>query len=365
MGVGGHSLSALYFFTRSLGEMATDERRNHLLLVLDHLVSVWNEWAENADVRYVTEKFEQAMNDALGVFADGAIPGDMRGLNARMDVLREHWDAWNKQNEVSGGKNPIPNNAFWHALEAVESGRQAIVKPIRRALESIADLTAQKVPDAQICRIYGFTNDGTPRGNPELWKLQEERAKPGCHTSKGWLPPWEKKAQADAAKEAEIVERIKRQREGKLRLIASVAPESIEDLIAQGVSGKQICRMKKIDEAELATYCEDHGLTTPNWQGESPNAMVGVHDYVEDEEPAERPPMSLDGESVTEATEQVADEPLTLEQEIIMYHKLGTMTPTQIAASVSREGSEISRQKVNAVVKRWEAEPSAFDTVGV
>ena len=354
--------------------MPTDERRQHLLLCLDHLLSTWNEWSQNADVCYITEAFEQAMNDALGVFADGAIPGDMRGLNARMDVLREHWDAWNKQNEVSGGKNPIPNNAFWKALENVETGRQAIVKPVRRTLESIADLTTQKVPDAQICRIYGFTDDGTPRGNPQTWMLQEERAKPGKHTGKGWLPPWEKQQRANAAKEAEIVERIKRQREGKLRLLAAVAPEPIEALIAQGVSGKQICRMKKIDEAALTAYCQDHGLDVPHWQGESPNAMVGVHDYVEEEEaatPASPPRRTIedyaepDETPTIDAGEQVTEEPMTLEQEIVMYHKLGTMTPTEIAASVSREGSEISRQKVNAVVKRYEAEPSAFETVGV
>lgn len=349
--------------------MATDERRNHLLLVVENLIEAWNTWSADSDLRQITRAFVDAVIDCLTVFEDGSIPGDMRVMNDRVEVLREHWVAWNEQNENDGGKTPIPPNAVWKALEGIEAARQAIVKPVRRALESIADLTAQKVPDAQICRIYGFTDDGTPRGNPQTWMLQEERAKPGCHTGKGWLPPWEKKQRDDAAKEAEIVERIKRQREGKLRLIASVAPEAIEDLIAQGVSGKQICRMKKIDEAALAAYCQDHGLTTPNWQGESPNAMVGVHDYVEEEEgqPA------AGGENLTDPemeipppnASDVAEEPLTLEQEIVMYHKIGTMTPTEIATAVSTEGNEISRQKVNSVVKRYQQDPAAFDTVGV
>jgi hypothetical protein len=355
-----------HHFTRSLGVMAKDERREHLLLVLDNLIQVWNGWSANSDVRYITKTFEDAVNDALLVFGDGSIPGDMRALYARMDVLQEQWAAWNRKNETSGGKYPIPNSAFWKALESIEAARQAIIKPVRRNLETIVELTAQKVVDAQICRIYGFTDNGMPDGNPEPWKLQEERQNPGTHTdrARGWLPPWEKKSKTDEAKQVEIIERIQRTRAGKLKLLAAVAPESIEQLIQEGVSGKQICKMKKIDEASLAAYCQDHGLDAPNWAGESPNAMVGVHDYVPEDEVA----------SVLSATERpskppmpelVTEEPMTLEQEIIEYHKQGTMTPAEIAAAVSCEGNEVSHQKVGKVIARWEKEPQAFETTEV
>lgn len=345
--------------------MAKDERREHLLLVLDNLVHVWNEWSGNSDVRYITKSFEDAVNDALLVFGDGSIPGDMRALHARMDILQEQWAAWNRKNEASGGKYPIPDSAFWKALESIETARQAIIKPVRRTLETIADLTAQKVPDVQICRIYGFTDSGMPDGNPETWKLQEERGKPGMHTdrSKGWLPPWEKKNQTDEAKQAEIIERIQRTRKGKLKLLAAVAPESIEQLIQEGVSGKQICKMKKIDEAGLATYCQDHGLGVPNWAGESPNAMVGVHDFVPEDEAASV--LSQPETGIREPSDAVPDGPMTLEQEIIEYHKQGTMTPAEIAAAVSCEGNEVSHQKVGKVIARWEKEPQAFETAEV
>lgn len=349
--------------------MATDERREHLLLVTDNLLAVWNAWAANSDVRYITRTFEDAINDALFVFGDGSIPGDLRVLHARMEVLDEHWQAWNEKNERSGGKHPIPDNAFWKALEAIEAARQEAVRPTRKMLESIAELTAQKVPDVQICRMYGFTDNGMPNGTPNIEMLREERANPGTHTdpAKGFLPPWEKKRQNDEQKQLEIIERIRRQRQGKMDLLTKVAAESIEQLIKEGVSGKQICRMKKIDESQLATYCEERGLEMPPWLLASGNLIAGDHDLEPDvEEPAGSlkesvKPIPVEHSDPSETDE--AGEPMTLEQEIVMYHKTGTMTPPQIAEAVSRPGNEVSAKKVNAIVKRYEADPTAFETV--
>jgi len=353
--------------------MATNERRDHLLLVVHHILGVWNAWSANSDVRYITRNFEDAINDALLVFGDGSIPGDLRTLNARMDALREQWEAWNRKNESSGGKNPIPDNSFWKALESVEAACKAATQPIRRHLEAIGDLTAQKVTDPQICRMYGFTDTGMPDGVPELWKLQEERAAPGKHTGagSGWIPPHERRRRSDEAKASEAVERIQRAREGKLRLIANVAPEPIEDLIRDGVSGKQICRMKKIEEADLAAYCDEKGLTQPLWQLAPANATQGLYDPTPEDEPAvvlsravDKPVLRRESPTPTEGS-IIGDEPMTLEQEIIEYHKLGTMTPAEIAAAVSSEGNEISHQKVGKVIARWEKEPEAFETTEV
>jgi hypothetical protein len=350
-----------------------DERREHLLLVTDSLMETWNRWSGLSDVRYLTRVFEEAIEDCLTIFEDGSIPGDLRTLNNCVDTLREQWAAYQDANETAGGTILLPPNAFWRALEQIEATRKTLAVPKRRVLESIADLTTQKVTDAQICRMYGFTDTGMPNGNPELWQLAEERATPGKHTdrAKGWLPPWEKQAQTEEANQREIVERVKRTRESKMKLLTEVAPEPIEQLVQEGVSGKQICKMKKITEDELHAYCEEHGLPAPTWAAESPNQMVGVHDYTPEDEEADTATIDAiiaegEGPEKSPIGDKVEPtEPMTLEQEIIMYHRLGTMTPTEIAAAVSREESEVSRQKVNAVVKRWEAEPAAFEPVEV
>lgn len=356
-----------------------DERHDHLMLVVDSLLETWNQWSSLSDIRYLTKKFEEAVDDCLTVFEDGSIPGDIRAMNTCVDMLREQWTAWQDANETAGGTIPLPQNAFWKALENIEAARKTLEHPKRRVLESIADLTAQRVTDAQICRMYGFTDTGMPNGNPEVWKLSEERAKPGTHTdkSKGWLPPWERLAQAEEAKQQEIVERIKRTRESKMKLLEDVAKESIEDLIVQGVSGKQICLMKKIGENELVAYCDEHNLLAPNWLGESPNQMTGTHDYTQADEAADTAVIDAiiaegEAEAPPDAEETVARKspivdvlekgPMTLEQEIITYAGVG-MTHQDIAAAVSREGNEVSRQKVSAVLKRYEAEPEIFALV--
>jgi hypothetical protein len=121
--------------------------------------------------------------------------------------------------------------------------------------------------------------------------------------------------------------------------------------------------MKKIDEAELAAYCEDHGLIVPAWQGESPNAMVGVHDYVPEDEAASV--LSVPDAPAPDVVGLPVEGEMTLEQEIVMYHKLGTMSATEIAEAVSREGNEVSHQKVGKVIARWEREPAAFESAEV
>ncbi len=366
----------------------TNERRDHLLLVVDHLIETWNKWSSNPDTRYITKTFEDAVEECLFVFADGTIPGDLRTLHERMDVLQEHWQAWNQRNETSGGKYPIPGEEFWKAMKAMETARIAATRPVRRSLEPIAQLDALRPQptDAQICRMYGFMDDD---GAPEIWKLQEERAEPGKHTGPdtGWMPPYERRQQAEEAQRQEIIERLTRQRDSKVKFLTAVAKESIEELVGTGVGGKQICNMKKIEREELEAYCDEHRLAIPEWESLSLNAVAADTDYEPEEEPAEalrlqpmKPParMAMDdyGESESESeiesepvspdaetVTELADGPMTLEQEIVMYHQAGGMDAKAIAAAVSRPGNEVNYQKVGKVIKRWEKDPTAFETL--
>ena len=335
--------------------MTYDERRQHLLLSVDHLIDVWNAWTNNPDVRYITKTFEDAVDEVIGGFADGTIPGELRALHGQVQILSEHWNEWNKRNQASGGKYPLPGNAFWNVLESIDAAKQALARPVRKTLETIAQLDAlnPRPNDGQICRMYGFVDAG---GNPEIWKLQEERANPGKHTGPGtgWKPPHEARREAEEAAKRSSYERLKRQRESKLDFLTKAAPEPIEQLLAEGVSGKQICKMKKIDEGTLAEYCQEHGLTLPAWN--SPLATNIKGDTEADYDEPQDPPAGA--ESVTE----IDAEGLTLEQEIIEYHKLGTMMAADIATAVSRPGNEISHTKVRKIIKRYQEDPAAFVT---
>ena len=358
--------------------MSDKERRDHLLLVIDHLLDTWNAWSADSDVRYITRALEDAVNDCIAVFADGSIPGNMRQLTDCVLKVQRPWEAWQRKNEISGGKYPLPDNDFWQALGNIEAGRQQLQQPVRKALEPLAELV--KMPGmspAQVCRMYGFTSDGLNTGEPDLVMLQEELAEPGKHTGPGtgWKPPHERRRLQDESRQDSIVKRIKAQREGKMKLLTAVAKESIEELIAQGVCGKQICIMKKIDGAELENYCQTQGIPVPAWQHESANQTTGSFDQPTDEKyldslltdkaavNADEPASVLKKSAANPGTpEDVtgSGEALTLEQEIVEYHKAG-LSAKEIAEAVSQPGNEISHQKVNKVLARYKEDPGAFD----
>ena len=348
----------------------SDDRREHLLLVVDHLLATWNAWNADSDMRFLNKTFEDAIEDCLAVWAVDSIPGDLRTLHARVEELAPQWQAWNEKNERSGGRYPMPDQGFWRSLENIEAAREAAIRPVRRRLESIAQLDAEKVSPAQICKIYGFVTD---QGTPEYWKLDEERAHPGKHTGEGtgWMPPASRRDMERDTQRLAALERVKSQRETKMRLLTRVAKETIEELIATGVSGKQICKMKKLLQVDLETYCQEHNLELPEWEAASANSITAPTDYSEvDEddkdvidtilEDADRPAVR---DAVEGDIEEADGGPMTLEQEIILYHQGGNMSAAEIASAVSTEGNPISFQKVTNVIKRFERDPSAFDTV--
>jgi hypothetical protein len=51
----------------------------------------------------------------------------------------------------------------------------------------------------------------------------------------------------------------------KLRRMAAPAPESLVDLLQQGICGRQICQMLNISREKLAEECNGLGLIIPSW----------------------------------------------------------------------------------------------------
>jgi hypothetical protein len=349
-----------------------DERREHLLLVTDAMLQAWGDWGDDGTALTMTTAFSDAVVDCLVVWSEGTIPGDLRNLAGEMDTVREKWNDWVRLHEENPLKNTLPGNALWKALEAVEKGRQEAVTPREFTLEPIASLDAMnpRPTDAQICRMYGFTSDGTFKGQPKITMLYEERAAPGRHTGAGtgWMPPHARRHAQVQQEQAEAVERQRTRRQSKIDALTKPAKESIEELVeVNGISGKQIARMKKIDRAEFEAYCRTHGLQVPPWDSASANAIQGIHDP---DEAATVPTATVGRPSGLDAIPgpTVIDEgegPLTMEQEIIQYHKAGGIGAQEIAEAVSRPDEPVSRQKVQAIIKRWQEDPAAFGAVEV
>lgn len=359
--------------------MIDQERREHLLLVVDNVIDVHTIWVES-DTPHLTEELETAVDELVEVFEDGTIPGDCRDLTHRVAELSEHWHAWKAKVAASGGIATVPGDAFWAALEHVEDARRKAEPKPPIVLESIKELTDQKVPDRQICLIYGWI-DGA--GHPLLHKLHEERAKPGTHTGEGFLPPAEKSRRQKEARKQAVIDRIREKRRTKVESITTPAPEPIEDLVAQGVSAEQISRLKHMTIAQVMAACDELGVERPEESygslesyrapyekdllDEAITTLEAGQKAVAERKSAESsPPSGPEAESLPSLDEAVeaTSGAMTLEQEIIFYHQQ-EMAPADIAVAVSTEEEKITPQKVGKVIARFKREPEAFSMAGM
>ncbi|MCP4535797.1 MAG: hypothetical protein GY832_01460 [Chloroflexi bacterium] len=371
--------------------VATSERRKHLFDVADAVALVHAEWSES-DIPYITDPFQAAVDDMVEVFSTGDTPADCRVLNKEVETLTDSWNAWKKAAEVSGDTAAMPSQDFWFAMERVAAARQDAVPRQSVRLETIKELEKQGVNDNQICAIYEwFLSDGSA----DLDKLREEKAKPGTHTGEGFVSPQERRRLKRQADQDAAVARARETREKKLEKMEAVAPESLEQLVTEGVSAEQIADMKNCTVEQVFADCDEAGIQRPMENYPSPQTERGTHGpeineateraidaEVEGkrrdagmetrvESAPEAPPVARPMPWQKQAEESIGDgdgtfpvsddsgTTMTLEQHIVSLHQEG-IKPGEISRTLTTEDETISRQKVNAVIKRFKQQPEAF-----
>ncbi len=395
--------------------MDLQARRGELLEAVKTLEDAHQAWVEG-DQPWITEELEDAIEDTVVTCAAGAIPADCRELVANVENLGREWEAFAARLRRSTRVAILPGEAFWRALEAVEEAAQRTTAPPKRQLEPIAVLRAQNVSDAQIARMYGFLDAA---GAPEPWKVQEELDEPRRHTGEetGWVSPLERR---DRQREDEARAGLTRLRERARRRIeqrAKPCPESLEELVQQQVPLEQIARMLRKTPEEVLAECDAAGLphpaghvplTTvqaPQEPDMEPEALEVIEADVrvkreslarrkaatapadrKTRRPRPRPARreqaaEVDAEGEEEAAEELQEEaaeepeaaetgaratdggpPRTLEHEIIAGHRAG-QEPEVIAAALSSEDRPVSVRRVEAILKRFQRNPQAFQSV--
>lgn len=92
-------------------------------------------------------------------------------------LLTDHYDKWWESPKVAALAFMV--EAERCAIAAVAIGEGEPAPQIRTVvLESVRDLRRQRVPDRQICLIYGWVD---PNGMPQMRKVAEELKTPGAH----------------------------------------------------------------------------------------------------------------------------------------------------------------------------------------
>lgn len=150
--------------------------------------------------------------------------------------------------------NPGGTHEMWMALMVL---REKVFTPRElKPLESIRRLVEiERVPSPQICQIYGWIAED---GAFETWKIDEELADTGKHSTKDpeWIAPdharyfeqieatWSNRMPIADFLTEEEQQFLNRSSKKKRSRSQPDAPESLDELILQGVSTEQIVRMK-------------------------------------------------------------------------------------------------------------------------
>ena len=230
-------------------------RQEYLCRVVDRLLEAHQEWV-TSDQTALPVEFVLAVEEVCESFNSGLIPADLRELERRATSLTGAWRLAEKEAGVDGWeRGALPGNGFWRALEFLGAERVKLQDQGPSSIETIAQLTEQKVTDAQICKIYGWEDSS---GRPQMYKLREERAEPGKHTA-SWVDPNTLRRLEQLAAQGRKLDELRARGEAKRKRLTEPPPETIPQLIQAGVSAKQIAEMHHITVDEVLRIGKELG----------------------------------------------------------------------------------------------------------
>jgi hypothetical protein len=253
------------------------ERRTHLLNIVSNAAAAHKQWVEHGDSTMVPEdeiytRFQEIADQAKVIFRPRAEPLEQLFL-----AFAPYWQAFVSAQQTTADHTMLPSDEFWAAWEALSASGTAARMPKLKRIEPIKELKEQNVPDWQICKIYGFLDEN---GQPDHQKLAEEVETSGKHTgpNTGWVAPVNREL-ALKIRQMEIDnDALNRRRAAKVAAAVTPAKESIEQLVAGGVSATQIAGMKRISVEKVYEYCAEHGLPKPPYDYTQVLQAPAAHD---------------------------------------------------------------------------------------
>lgn len=239
-------------------------REDRLLDVAERFIEVHSAWSDDQNAKKITEDYEEALLDMVATFASGDMPAAVRPLDAAVSALSDEWIAFagDPVTERAGyvtQANPHPKSTFWAAVARVREALKGATFTQPVILESIPQLVAQKCTNLQICEIYAHEGKGPfmVRGVPRPDLVQREIETPGSVLPPGFVHPRESARQEqEAASEAR-----REQRRLSREAARPPCPESIEDLLRQGLTVAQCCATAEVTAAEVLAEAARLGIT--------------------------------------------------------------------------------------------------------
>jgi hypothetical protein len=230
------------------------DRETELVEVVSRFLQVHNAWA-NSPTENLTEEYENAAEIMLRGFESGDVPERCRALLGRVDYARSQWQSFQAYRSKL---HPKPRDAWWSAVEALLKEVEGLAVDEERYIEPVYLLLEQKVGVNQIAHhIYGHNGVGPflKNGVPQPQLIYKEGREPGSVLGADWVHPAE--AERRAARKAYLAQRLEQTR--ALAKAHADAPETIDELLEQGVGVKQIAQMKGVSMNDVIQIAKKLG----------------------------------------------------------------------------------------------------------
>ena len=228
-------------------------RTAQLFGLVDQLTTIHRQWvaSEHEDP---TPAYWDSVEVLVDTFSNGDIPAECRGVADAVERFTDEYDKYVDQLAL-GGKS-YPHNSFFSARQQLEQARQAQVAEAKPPLESIEELIRQGVSNRQIAAMWEIQVHEVEAFRAGRWKPTE-----------GYLPASERERLASiSAAEMEAALRLQTKSDGARKNAGGGAggdacPESVEELLRQGVSFKQVAVMKGLTEAAVLDVAKVLGIS--------------------------------------------------------------------------------------------------------
>lgn len=199
------------------------------------------------EVAAVSEQIYKELTELFEMTLTSDVEDVAKPIVLAIDDLDAEYLGWLESVETDPEMcNPSGTRELWAKWDAVVEALNVAKTPLPLP-EPVKALQVSRVGLQQIAMIYGWKDSA---GNWETWKVQEEIDTPGKHyDAKTWVHPTLKRRLASVADAWRTRSRASGNEDAKAS--KREAPESLEELIRQGVPSAQICKMKSCTPDEV------------------------------------------------------------------------------------------------------------------
>lgn len=231
-------------------------RDDDLLQSVTNFLRTHDQWCDSS-TQIIDDNYESAVEEMLRTWEDGDLPGRLRLLADAVENFRREWTGYLNRRTP---RNPMAQtDRLWKAVEGLIRERAGFEAGESKALEPVALLLKQNVTPNQIAQhIYGHDGKGPflKNGRTQADLVQQEADKPGSVIPANFIHPLEQSA---AREHQELLKK----RIARTRTLAKThadAPESIEELLRQGVGVSQIAKMKGVSINDVVAAAKAVGV---------------------------------------------------------------------------------------------------------